>query len=359
MFCGEEAFVLTPSGLQLLGTLPARESYARGISGDGTVTVGASYVLANGDYEAFRWTKGGGVRGLGRLEPGAFSSASDASADGSIIVGGATLDARARAFVWTERGGMRAIAHPPGFEGASGAAGITPDGRVVVGSMWPDLGLAPHFHTPGFAFRWTNEGGMVNIGRPVGTTSVHPTGVSDDGGTIVGTAYGWERHRPFRWTEQTGMSFLEEPEESRDTFARGMDSDAGVVVGDALLTSGPHLLTWSDRGMQGLEQVLEDRYAMTVPLDPVMVSAKAISSDGMTIAGEAYVDSRHVAYVIRLASPIDCYGDYFADGVKNVFDFVHFQQEFMLGEDEADCDQNARLDLYDFLCFQNAFVAGC
>jgi hypothetical protein len=45
--------------------------------------------------------------------------------------------------------------------------------------------------------------------------------------------------------------------------------------------------------------------------------------------------------------------------VLDVFDFLCFQDAFVGAERYADCDGNGALDVFDFLCFQDAFVAGC
>ena len=50
-------------------------------------------------------------------------------------------------------------------------------------------------------------------------------------------------------------------------------------------------------------------------------------------------------------------------GVLDIFDFLCFQNSFVAGETYAcDCDTSTGVgvcDVFDFLCFQNAFVGGC
>ena len=50
-------------------------------------------------------------------------------------------------------------------------------------------------------------------------------------------------------------------------------------------------------------------------------------------------------------------------GVLDIFDFLCFQNSFVIGEKYAcDCDTSTGFgvcDVFDFLCFQSAFVAGC
>ncbi len=54
-----------------------------------------------------------------------------------------------------------------------------------------------------------------------------------------------------------------------------------------------------------------------------------------------------------------CDADCDGSGTLDVFDFLCFQNAFAAGDPQADCDGSAELDFFDFLCFQNAFAAGC
>ena len=55
-----------------------------------------------------------------------------------------------------------------------------------------------------------------------------------------------------------------------------------------------------------------------------------------------------------------CYADCDGSGTLDIFDFLCFQNSFVLGEPYAcDCDPAPVCDIFDFLCFQNAFVGGC
>ena len=55
-----------------------------------------------------------------------------------------------------------------------------------------------------------------------------------------------------------------------------------------------------------------------------------------------------------------CYADCDSNGVLDIFDFLCFQNSFVLGESYAcDCDPDPACDIFDFLCFQSAFVSGC
>jgi uncharacterized membrane protein len=54
-----------------------------------------------------------------------------------------------------------------------------------------------------------------------------------------------------------------------------------------------------------------------------------------------------------------CYADCTGEGALDVFDFLCFQDAFVQGDPYADCDESGSLDVFDFLCFQDAFVRGC
>ena len=54
-----------------------------------------------------------------------------------------------------------------------------------------------------------------------------------------------------------------------------------------------------------------------------------------------------------------CYGDCDSNGALDIFDFLCFQNAFVAGDPYADCDGDGRWTLFDFVCFQTEFVAGC
>ena len=86
--------------------------------------------------EAFRWTSGGGMAGLGDFLGGnTFSTALGVSADGSIIAGYGVSASGAEAFRWTSGGGLVGLGNLPGEISA------TPRGpsRRTARSSWGEL----------------------------------------------------------------------------------------------------------------------------------------------------------------------------------------------------------------------------
>src|SRR5262245_2164920 len=115
-------------------------------------------------------------QGLGDLPGGPVASmAWDASADGSVIVGGSNTAAGMEAFRWTSTGGMVGLGLPPGGS-LSQALGVSGDGSVIAGNSINAAGKNE-------AFRWTPSGGIVGLGDlPGGVFQSGATGgVSADG----------------------------------------------------------------------------------------------------------------------------------------------------------------------------------
>jgi len=54
-----------------------------------------------------------------------------------------------------------------------------------------------------------------------------------------------------------------------------------------------------------------------------------------------------------------CPGDCTVDGIRNILDFVCFQELFVAGDPLADCDANGTLNILDFVCFQVSFQSRC
>ncbi len=84
------------------------DSRAFGVSDDGSTVVGRSYSTSGS--EAFVWTSGTGIVGLGDLPGGGFASwAYDVSADGLTVVGRSESESGQEAFIWESTHGMREL----------------------------------------------------------------------------------------------------------------------------------------------------------------------------------------------------------------------------------------------------------
>lgn len=191
-----------PGGQTVLGALPGGiESHARAVSADGLVVVGWSVSHGGGYYPfvAFRWTQAGGMVSLGDF-PGGFvvdrSQARAVSSDGSVVVGYGSSVRGTEAFRWTAGGGLVGLGDLPGGAFSSIAWGVSGDGRIVVGEGATGIRGTE-------AFIWDEKHGMrslrivleVEHGLDLtGWQLARAAGISADGRVIVGSGrnpQGW------------------------------------------------------------------------------------------------------------------------------------------------------------------------
>jgi uncharacterized membrane protein len=144
-----------------LGAWVAEEivpSFATDVSADGSMIVGVGttdYTCGGSDYcgeEAFRWTSGGGLEGLGDFPGGFPSSASAVSGDGSTIVG-SSEEVHDDVFIWDAGNGMRLLSQVLTAQGADltgwelrEATDVSNDGLVIVGWGVNPSGEAEAWH---------------------------------------------------------------------------------------------------------------------------------------------------------------------------------------------------------------------
>jgi probable HAF family extracellular repeat protein len=154
---------------------------AWGVSADGSVVVGEG----NAPHEwAFRWTAAGGSESLGDM---GFARA--VSADGSVVVGAGPgirhggSGISAQAYRWTRADGAIGLGDLPGDPYYSDAYGVSADGSVVVGRAWLD------------AAYWTEDLGLLSLPDYLLSQGVAnlsgwrvevAAAVSADGRTVVG-----------------------------------------------------------------------------------------------------------------------------------------------------------------------------
>jgi probable HAF family extracellular repeat protein len=311
---GTEAFLWTKeTGMVGLGIpLGSQDSFGTAVSNDGNTVVGL-----HGEpppifsTRALRWTNGGGpvdfdpfpvgaasrsAHGLsadggtivGGFQPGEFENdvayhwsggtlteiddsaqASAVSADGSVVVGTDLIihdapPATNEAFIWTAVDGLTRLGYLPGGSGASGATGVSADGRVVVGGSINSSGFYE-------AFRWTEGGGMVGLGDlPGGIFESLANDTTADGGTVVGSSI-------------VGLT----------TTQFGVGPDYDPFIWDA------------GHGMRNLVDVLSNDYGLGPALAGWnLAEATAISDDGKVIVGNGFnPDGNFEAWIVRIPEP--------------------------------------------------------
>jgi probable HAF family extracellular repeat protein len=329
------------AGAQSIGDLPGggTSGSALAISHDGTVIVGHGET-ATAAMQAFRWTDGGGIVGLGFLST-PQSIARGASLDGSIVVGqsgfpepklGGTLP-----FRWTMERGMVSLDSLPGGTTEGVAHDVSADGSVVVGYSSSANGIE--------AFRWTDPaaggGGMVGLGDlDGGGSSSAAFAVSADGSVVVGQGFPGSLGHAFRWTQDEGMIDLGTlPAANPTSIAFDVSDDGAIVVGEASSSLSFLALSafiWSKRdGMQDLHDVLAD-----LELDIagwILAGATGVSADGRTIVGWGLNPlGQSEGWIAHLGEPLNP-ADLTGDGIVDAADLAELLAQWGVCDKGAPC----------------------
>ncbi len=199
---------------------------------------------------------------LGTLPGGGHSEAAGVSADGRFVVGTATdAHGRLHAVRWqidwnAERWDWVTIEDLGTADGLhSGAADVSADGSVVVGTVaYPDESVR--------AFRWHAATGEMKVLGTLGGPGSTARAVSADGRFMVGWAENSEGHRrPFRYDAMTGemqdLGTLGGP----GGWANDISADGRLVVGmaqDSVERYRAFLWDATTRAMQRLEVGAEE-----------------------------------------------------------------------------------------------------
>ncbi len=270
------ALAQTPS-LTILDRPPGRlNTFVSGISADGRAITG--YSTGEGISSAsYVWHAATGYNefGVGLGGP-AGNRANAISADGSVVVGMASITLQTTGAFRYAGGVYTTLPFPAGYNSA-GATGASHDGSVVVGSM----------SGQGFfsrAMRWTQDGGMVDIGRArPGDISTGFTGISPSGATALGRSSGGGAFDAYTWSQSSGWQLLPAPAgmtgeyDARPTMT---NDDGSVVVGTVrtgVIDQRDTAVLWVDHQPTSLGTFGSQW----------MMSAIGVSSDRSIVAGSA------------------------------------------------------------------------
>jgi uncharacterized membrane protein len=297
------------TGLQPLGNESGYlYTTARDASLNGTYIAGYHQLPGTFQYVAFRLGPGGVSTSLGDLPGGSDNTlALSISHDGQTVVGlgnfafGASGD---EGFVWTPTTGIRGIGFLPGGN-ISQAVAVSGDGKVIVG----DANNAPGANT--LAVRSTPQGGLVSLGDlPGGTEDGIANDVNFDGSVIIGRSHSESGHEGFRWTAATGMQplgdlpggmFVSTPQDLTDDGSTIVGySHTGITVPG---TVGEEAFIWDPQhGMRNLMEFLETDFGLD--LTPwTLTRANAISADGSVIVGDGLFNGARRGWVAVLPEP--------------------------------------------------------
>ncbi|MBS0196769.1 MAG: hypothetical protein JSR77_08430 [Planctomycetes bacterium] len=269
------------------------------VSGDGLTVAGSCAILTSpAQYQAFRWTAAGGIRGLG------FARAGDQRSE---------------------------------------ARGISRDGRTIVGiSINMNTGLS-------VGFEWRSDRGMVVLSE-----GYYASAVSADGSVIVGGASTGAVY----WDAQRQAHILPYSQE----IAPGAMcvSDDGKTIGGVLSQQDPYLseaFIWTEtRGIQTVRDYA-GLHGITIPPDWRLTSCLAMSGDASVIGGKVLGPNREQRGYVLEFGPL-CAADFNADGGIDGVDVQAFFDAWEAGLGVADVNEDGGVDGVDVDVFFHSWESG-
>ncbi len=329
-FLGSEAFIWTMSdGMVSLGDLPGGDYSADGIaiSADGSTVIGRSDSAASSVNEnwklGFVWTQALGMRPLNKLSYGSADTRPKAcSADGSLVVGSATVPFSLEAVYWLNGGPAQPLSSLPGnpeFGFTSFADDVSLDGTAIVGQNQWTSSQGTQFH----GFHWSAESGLTRILPPAGFSPNLDTRaylISGDGQIVYGRV---DIGPIFRWTEERGTELI-------GLDARLLDTtpDGATIVGDSVRYANGEFIVgyfggyiWDEcYGTRALKDWLPERFGLQLDGFFRLGEPRGLSHDGRTIAGTGTHNDTGEAEAFVLYLPPLIQGDLDDDGFVDAVD---------------------------------------
>ena len=276
------SYKISYAEMSSLGVLEVGEnSYAAGVSSDGSIIVGSADTSAG--RRAFKYVDGT-MTNLGTLTGGSeISTANDVSSDGSVIVGYSDSTDGKRAYKYVD-GTMTSLGILTGGSSISLAYAVSSDGSVIVGYSDSTDGNR--------AFKYV-DGTMTSLGVLPGGIRSYARGISSDGSVIVGNSYSIAtENRAFKYVDgtMTNLGALEGSNENGyGSYAQSASSDGSVIVGYSDSTDGRRAVKYVDGTVTSLGVLTGGSSSV----------AHDVSDDGSVIVGYSDSTDGNRAFIYR------------------------------------------------------------
>lgn len=97
------------------------------------------------------------------------------------------------------------------------------------------------------------------------------------------------------------------------------------------------------------------QYNWKLPLLPNPIDAKV----RVLVRDKRFQITSAISAALSLVPEAPCYADCDSNSVLNIFDYICFGNAYSSGQSYADCDGNTTLNIFDYICFGNAYATGC
>ena len=232
--------------------------------------------------------------GLGSMSDLTVSSAWGMTSDGSAVVGLAYATPTATAAKWTQAGGMVDLGSTVA-DRSTRANAINDDGTIIVGWQDNDFGDRQGVY-------WKN-GVQVHLQDNDGNPTGEAVSVTPDGKTIVG----FTMDNPFIWNETDGYTKITHPDPDFSGAAASITDDGKTVVGyfrpwNGQAVMGDGFIYTKEGGRMNLNE-----YVTSLGFDDLGITfalPMAISPDGKYITGAGRTDDDIRGFVIKLPAAL-------------------------------------------------------
>ena len=308
-------------------------AYLYGISGDGKTFVGNSM---GGGERPVQWTSEDGFAFLPGIPNDSYAYATNASYDGSVIVGwGQPISANdgSRGLRWESTGSLTVLAATHSLAECE-AYLINSTGQYAAGESFA---LDPRMFITYFPSVWNGTSGS-NVPTPGGTFRGNATAISGDG-QVLYCKYetdSFDGELAYKWSSAGGVQPVNGPADTHYISTLACNADGSVAVGYVSTFSDSDGFAFLMTPALGLVNLNTHLASIGVDMTGwVLRAAYAVSADGTIIGGYGVHNGIEEGFVVDLGQDQDDDGlkdDWEINGIPYI-DHQGVLQRFVLDAD--------------------------